>query len=133
MVTVLRTPARPDPSSTATCTWSLAHEETDCAFRKGRGGRHRHRIRPDCRGHLARDHRGRQRPRHQPEHEVHLDQHFAEVRYRQPATKAPVTRSQDHTSGLQARRDLVCRLLLEKKKKKNKRDILYIKAHTYKH
>src|SRR5690349_23978402 len=29
-------------------------------------------------------------------------------------------RSEEHTSELQSRRDLVCRLLLEKKKKKNK-------------
>src|SRR5204863_7710094 len=31
---------------------------------------------------------------------------------------APRTRSEEHTSELQSRRDLVCRLLLEKKKKK---------------
>src|SRR5690349_24149778 len=31
------------------------------------------------------------------------------------------TRSEEHTSELQSRRDLVCRLLLEKKKKKTKR------------
>src|SRR5207249_7387934 len=31
-----------------------------------------------------------------------------------------VTRSEEHTSELQSRFDLVCRLLLEKKKKKNK-------------
>src|SRR5690349_23900476 len=30
-----------------------------------------------------------------------------------------VSRSEEHTSELQSRRDLVCRLLLEKKKKKN--------------
>src|SRR5438874_9611268 len=30
----------------------------------------------------------------------------------------PITRSEEHTSELQSRRDLVCRLLLEKKKKK---------------
>src|SRR5690349_23175258 len=30
------------------------------------------------------------------------------------------TRSEEHTSELQSRRDLVCRLLLEKKNKKNK-------------
>src|SRR2546421_8013012 len=33
---------------------------------------------------------------------------------------APVARSEEHTSELQSRSDLVCRLLLEKKKKKNK-------------
>src|SRR5690349_22537715 len=32
---------------------------------------------------------------------------------------APPDRSEEHTSELQSRRDLVCRLLLEKKKKKN--------------
>src|SRR5438874_8589601 len=31
-----------------------------------------------------------------------------------------MTRSEEHTSELQSRRDLVCRLLLEKKKKKNR-------------
>src|SRR5438874_12147597 len=35
----------------------------------------------------------------------------------QPASKALFTRSEEHTSELQSRRDLVCRLLLEKKKK----------------
>src|SRR5690349_24159232 len=33
---------------------------------------------------------------------------------------ATLERSEEHTSELQTRRDLVCRLLLEKKKKKNK-------------
>src|SRR5690349_22717195 len=33
-------------------------------------------------------------------------------------------RSEEHTSELQSRRDLVCRLLLEKKKKKIKRNII---------
>src|SRR5690349_23623662 len=32
--------------------------------------------------------------------------------------RQPVRRSEEHTSELQSRRDLVCRLLLEKKKKK---------------
>src|SRR5690349_21946358 len=32
-------------------------------------------------------------------------------------------RSEEHTSELQSRRDLVCRLLLEKKKKKNNRSM----------
>src|SRR5438874_9684140 len=32
------------------------------------------------------------------------------------------TRSEEHTSELQSRRDLVCRLLLEKKKKNTERD-----------
>src|SRR6266496_6653016 len=33
----------------------------------------------------------------------------------------PDSRSEEHTSELQSRRDLVCRLLLEKKKKKKKK------------
>src|SRR5690349_24008046 len=33
--------------------------------------------------------------------------------------RSPHVRSEEHTSELQSRRDLVCRLLLEKKKKKN--------------
>src|SRR5690349_23042238 len=38
------------------------------------------------------------------------------------ATDAPCARrSEEHTSELQSRRDLVCRLLLEKKKKKKKK------------
>src|SRR5690349_22677015 len=34
-------------------------------------------------------------------------------------------RSEEHTSELQSRRDLVCRLLLEKKKKKEKNNVQY--------
>src|SRR5204862_3923193 len=34
------------------------------------------------------------------------------------ADHGPASRSEEHTSELQSRRDLVCRLLLEKKKKK---------------
>src|SRR5438874_10587534 len=36
-----------------------------------------------------------------------------------PRAPARRTRSEEHTSELQSRRDLVCRLLLEKKKKNN--------------
>src|SRR6266576_399731 len=35
----------------------------------------------------------------------------------QSSTNTPPSRSEEHTSELQSRRDLVCRLLLEKKKK----------------
>src|SRR2546422_3452437 len=38
-----------------------------------------------------------------------------------------VTRSEEHTSELQSRLHLVCRLLLEKKKKKNK--LKHLKSH----
>src|SRR5438874_2562926 len=37
-----------------------------------------------------------------------------------PERQGRDNRSEEHTSELQSRRDLVCRLLLEKKKKKNK-------------
>src|SRR5438874_5530572 len=40
------------------------------------------------------------------------------------ARESPQTRSEEHTSELQSRRDLVCRLLLEKKKKKKINTIL---------
>src|SRR5205814_9049325 len=40
-------------------------------------------------------------------------------------------RSEEHTSELQSLRHLVCRLLLEKKKKKNKKDLKYNKKKTY--
>src|SRR5690349_23940064 len=41
------------------------------------------------------------------------------------------SRSEEHTSELQSRRDLVCRLLLEKKKKIINKE-LFIKSFTYK-
>src|SRR5699024_11656654 len=45
----------------------------------------------------------------------------AQVRVRQPSKRrAPRGRSEEHTSELQSRFDLVCRLLLEKKKHYNK-------------
>src|SRR5215469_18746173 len=37
-----------------------------------------------------------------------------------PRTRPPTCRSEEHTSELQSRRDLVCRLLLEKKKETEK-------------
>src|SRR5438874_8766422 len=40
---------------------------------------------------------------------------------RQPPQEGRVDRSEEHTSELQSRRDLVCRLLLEKKKKNEER------------
>src|SRR5690349_23181124 len=39
----------------------------------------------------------------------------ARRRLRRPSWSAPCARSEEHTSELQSRRDLVCRLLLEKK------------------
>src|SRR5690349_24149052 len=40
------------------------------------------------------------------------------------------SRSEEHTSELQSRRDLVCRLLLEKKKKKKTMTLLLYELHT---
>src|SRR5690349_22350202 len=40
--------------------------------------------------------------------------------FRRTSVAVCAGRSEEHTSELQSRRDLVCRLLLEKKKKKNK-------------
>src|SRR5690349_23590046 len=40
-----------------------------------------------------------------------------------PALPGAALRSEEHTSELQSRRDLVCRLLLEKKKKKQDREL----------
>src|SRR5438874_7352482 len=45
-----------------------------------------------------------------------LQNHGCNIDYTKPVDSA---RSEEHTSELQSRRDLVCRLLLEKKKKKN--------------
>src|SRR5699024_11733419 len=42
-------------------------------------------------------------------------------------------RSEEHTSELQSRFDLVCRLLLEKKKKKNREEAHYVTATGQKH
>src|SRR2546421_6940663 len=46
-----------------------------------------------------------------------------------PGTSLSGGRSEEHTSELQSRSDLVCRLLLEKKKKKNKKNITQ-NSHT---
>src|SRR5438874_9497149 len=45
-----------------------------------------------------------------------------EVHPRVPQIAKPLGRSEEHTSELQSRRDLVCRLLLEKKKKQVRRN-----------
>src|SRR5438874_7184738 len=42
------------------------------------------------------------------------------------------SRSEEHTSELQSRRDLVCRLLLEKKKKKEQNTIAYPNIQMHK-
>src|SRR5437868_11530016 len=48
------------------------------------------------------------------------------------ASRRAQTRSEEHTSELQSRFDLVCRLLLEKKKKKNKKITCTITNKTQK-
>src|SRR5436190_11600780 len=55
---------------------------------------------------------GREQERQQPER---CGEHGRE------AGQPSLTRSEEHTSELQSHSDLVCRLLLEKKKKKNKK------------
>src|SRR5207249_10863426 len=49
--------------------------------------------------------------------------HMAEGLYKTTGQVAVVIRSEEHTSELQSRFDLVCRLLLEKKKKIKKNEI----------
>src|SRR5207249_6284406 len=49
----------------------------------------------------------------------------------QPAVARPSRRSEEHTSELQSRFDLVCRLLLEKKKKYEKNTSIKHKKHNF--
>src|SRR5690349_24080264 len=46
------------------------------------------------------------------------------VKRPQVATAAALVRSEEHTSELHSRRDLVCRLLLEKKKKNKSKELM---------
>src|SRR5690349_22435949 len=46
-----------------------------------------------------------------------------------PGRERLADRSEEHTSELQSRRDLVCRLLLEKKKKRDTYNIILIRSH----
>src|SRR5690349_23402251 len=49
-----------------------------------------------------------------------------------PSRNSFSSRSEEHTSELQSRRDLVCRLLLEKKKLHIKRvEVVIVKQHNY--
>src|SRR5215469_18697786 len=54
------------------------------------------------------------------DHVRNLGQTSADVQIRARAEHDAGVRSEEHTSELQSRRDLVCRLLLEKKKKEYK-------------
>src|SRR2546421_7653250 len=51
--------------------------------------------------------------------------------FARPLPGLPAARSEEHTSELQSRSDLVCRLLLEKKKKKNKSHIIHYDHSSY--
>src|SRR5690349_23553544 len=55
--------------------------------------------------------------------------HATQVQLYSLSEPLPVLRSEEHTSELQSRRDLVCRLLLEKKKKKHTKN-KYIRKRT---
>src|SRR2546429_7220559 len=55
-----------------------------------------------------------------------------EGRHRLPPLKRP-ERSEEHTSELQSRLHLVCRLLLEKKKQNNEETRQYMQHNTYRH
>src|SRR2546422_2022352 len=55
------------------------------------------------------------RPEHLRDH--HVAEHLHEVG---PGVRSPRARSEEHTSELQSRLHLVCRLLLEKKKQKTR-------------
>src|SRR6266496_6252385 len=57
----------------------------------------------------------------------------ATTRWNGPRSSRPHRRSEEHTSELQSRRDLVCRLLLEKKKKKPNCYLPLKKKKTKKH
>src|SRR5690349_22708748 len=63
------------------------------------------------------DARTRRRPERGPDDLVAADEH--DVGSAEIVRAALGTRSEEHTSELQSRRDLVCRLLLEKKKKQS--------------
>src|SRR5260221_1118040 len=58
-----------------------------------------------------------------PEHAVLLDKNFFNNSY--------VERSEEHTSELQSHSDLVCRLLLEKKKKRSHNAARYLSADLW--
>src|SRR5690349_22247705 len=57
------------------------------------------------------------RPRAQPDHRQPVERQHTQIH-----REWPVGRSEEHTSELQSRRDLVCRLLLEKKKNKERQN-----------
>src|SRR5687767_15682098 len=71
-------------------------------------------------GQQAEDERDVEREQRQQRHEVELD-HLAAAREEGDQRDRRQARSEEHTSELQSLAYLVCRLLLEKKKNKNKK------------
>src|SRR3989440_11276533 len=71
--------------------------------------------------------------RNQQDAPISSPQAVAQRRLLRFTANSSVHRSEEHTSELQSRSDLVCRLLLEKKKKHNNKNTLldheYIKTH----
>src|SRR5258706_11121499 len=60
-------------------------------------------------------------------HRLLFDQHgFVQIRGRHADLDKTVLRSEEHTSELQSLTNLVCRLLLEKKKKIKEKNMIYI-------
>src|SRR5204862_5594520 len=72
-------------------------------------------AKPDSRN-QAQDHRAQRG--NETQREVSTGVVFETIFTREQVQEPLVERSEEHTSELQSRRDLVCRLLLEKKKKK---------------
>src|SRR5947207_3669401 len=72
--------------------------------------------------HGVREHRRRASFVFRADDDLHLDRLLAVLE---------LHRSEEHTSELQSHSDLVCRLLLEKKKKKNIIYIITIMTHKY--
>src|SRR5690606_41455319 len=77
-------------------------------------------ARAPCAGGVAQFHRCRQRRLRVPRTRWAPDQPTRGADPHPPAGRAPGSRSEEHTSELQSRENLVCRLLLEKKKKRQK-------------
>src|SRR5687768_17939319 len=82
-------------------------------------------------GHFGRlAHGGVQVRRVQVRREEAADLQFSAYAIEDDRHRAPDrVRSEEHTSELQSRLHLVCRLLLEKKKKKNKHHVIHITQH----
>src|SRR5206468_12653728 len=99
----------PRPPRSSLFPYTTLFRSADRSILRGRRGAWRHARREDPRadgGRRPGDRRARAGIRRAQRNELHAD----------AARAGP--RSEEHTSELQSRSDLVCRLLLEKKKKK---------------